>query len=76
MHFWWEHWIETAWLHKLEIANLFPPDFLGYVYKFGYYVIYELVLQIFLHQIFKVMCMDLTINQDNDQLEGLMVPLI
>ena len=39
-----EHWIEISWLHGLNLANPFPPDILGYVHGFSYWLIYELVM--------------------------------
>ena len=71
-----EHWIETSWLHGLDIANPFPPDLSGYVHGFSYWLIYDLVWQISFRQIFEVTCMDLAINQHDVQPKGLIAPLV
>ena len=31
-----KHWIEISWLNGLDIANLFPPNLLGYMHGFSY----------------------------------------
>ena len=71
-----KHWIETLWLHRLDIVNPFLSDLSGYVHGFSYWVIYELVWQIPFRRVFEVTCMDLAINQHDVQLEDLIVPLV
>ena len=60
-----EHWIETSWLHGLDIANPFPPDLWGYVHGFSYW--FDLwigyVWQISFRRTFEVTCTHLAINR-------------